>query len=712
MESNLPPLLEGVEMADQEVAVNPFQVTKAVDFSDEQIQSLWVDFPEEGGFFEMAKPTSPMPMLILGGKGSGKTHLMRYFSSSLQALRHPGDVPWGIRREGFLGIYLRCGGLNASRFAGKGQDSDIWRTVFQYYMDIWIAQLTLRTVLEVLGDSLQSVEAFLCRRILELFDVPPVFGDDPSLRGLISLLHNIQRAVDNSVNNCVITRKLDVQIACSPARLIFGIPQILEIDVAAFRGLTFLYLIDEFENLQAEQQKYINTLVREKEAPCTFKIGARLYGLRTMQTFSADEEIKEGSEYERLPLDARIRTRKEDYRTFSTDLVLRRLSESGYADASINSKAGIEGYFENLSSGRFREKDTLFVEKKGPLRAYFEKLRKQLRDASGSGAAPGISKASAIEDAIQFLSCPGYPLLEKVNIYLLYQAWSRGESLPEAASAIGRQCKVFVESGTDLGIEPEGDLDETDVGAAETGDAYARTFAHYHADLLAQLYKDYRRRPSYFGFDTFVELSHGLPRNLLVILKNVFTWGRFRGEEPFSGGLISVESQDRGVRDASEWFFHDARIAGPEGRVIRDSIARLAVFFREYRFSDKPAEVALASFSFDPSQISQEAQGVIDLAEKWSLLVSVTGGQKDRNSMRVDSKYQLSRMLSPRWDLPVARRGTIPLLPEEINAIFGPSWSGDFRSLLQRRIEKLNVPFGRGYESRDQLSLFDRMIQS
>src|SRR5580698_8636200 len=110
----------------KDTAVNPFNITKAVDFSDQEINDYWVDIPAGDGFAAMAKPTSPMPMLILGGKGSGKTHLMRYFSYPLQRIRHAKDVIGGIQKERYIGIYLRCGGLNSARFSGKGQAEEVW----------------------------------------------------------------------------------------------------------------------------------------------------------------------------------------------------------------------------------------------------------------------------------------------------------------------------------------------------------------------------------------------------------------------------------------------------------------------------------------------------------------------------------------------------------------------------------------------------------
>ena len=80
-----------------ETPTNPFNITKAVDFNDQEINDYWVDIPSGEGFAAMAKPTSPMPMLILGGKGSGKTHLMRYFSYPLQRIRYGKDVLGGIK---------------------------------------------------------------------------------------------------------------------------------------------------------------------------------------------------------------------------------------------------------------------------------------------------------------------------------------------------------------------------------------------------------------------------------------------------------------------------------------------------------------------------------------------------------------------------------------------------------------------------------------
>src|SRR5256885_3507554 len=106
---------------------NPFDLNKASDFSDEEIAEQWVDFSDApGGLLGILKPTLRMPMLLLGGKGSGKTHLMRYCSAPVQAARRAGNLALAVEQDGYLGVYIRADGLNTDKFSGKGQTVEYW----------------------------------------------------------------------------------------------------------------------------------------------------------------------------------------------------------------------------------------------------------------------------------------------------------------------------------------------------------------------------------------------------------------------------------------------------------------------------------------------------------------------------------------------------------------------------------------------------------
>lgn len=132
---------------------------------------------------------------------------------------------------------------------------------------------------------------------------------------------------------------------------------------------------------------------------------------------------------------------------------------------------------------------------------------------------------------------------------------------------------------------------------------------------------------------------------------------------------------------------------GIDGITIRAAVSRLATLFREVRFADKPSECSVIAFSTDLSKVTREAARIIDLAEQWSLLVSIIGGQRDKNSRRIDAKYELNRMLSPYWDLPIHRRGTLTLTPEIVTSIFDGTRADRFDTLLPSFTRNMVAPW-------------------
>ena len=173
METNLRALLDRDAKS---VSMNPFGVTKSDDFSNEEINRFWI---EPGGVpaSHLLKPTRLMPMQVIGGKGSGKTHLLRHFSFAAQTMARQDSGLASIAKQGYLGVYVRCDGLNAARFAGKSQPDDTWLAVFQYFLDLWLAQALLTQLLngtDEVGDSNRELlNTEVPKAICELLDEPP-----------------------------------------------------------------------------------------------------------------------------------------------------------------------------------------------------------------------------------------------------------------------------------------------------------------------------------------------------------------------------------------------------------------------------------------------------------------------------------------------------------------------------------------------------------
>jgi hypothetical protein len=623
---------------------NPFMITKSVDFTDEEIMSYWVDLSSEGGFVDLLNPASPMPMFILGGKGSGKTHVMRYMSFPVQKLRYGSELVQKITADGYIGLYMRCGGLNSSRFRGKGQSEEIWRDVFAYQLEIWLAQIVIQVTRELTTYHPidKSVENSIARSASELFDIA-VELSECTLKGLANYLCELQRQLNVAVNNVSLTKTLDLRIHATPGSLVFGLPRILSDQIGILSQVSFLYLIDEFENLTDYQQVHINTLLRERQPPASFRIGGRLYGVKTQLTNSGDEENKEDSEFELINLDDRLRKNEIQYSQFAKKLIMKRLLESGLLATPLMEDKQINAFLSKSLSqfacdGMMREETKYVIEKyAGRDTPWIKHLRDKLKKAIGRRGCIAVTSEMQIDEIVKTLAYPSIPILEKLNCLIFYQNAKPGKSSKNGNDSLSLAKKIKEDC-------------ESYVANEDRKSNYGTSFQHYRLDMLAQLLRESDRSMVYAGAETFIAISWGIPRNLLVLFKNVYEWAVFKGEKPFTSTPISLTAQNAGVREAANWFFRDSRMSGSDGRLVLDSVHRLGELFREIQYSDKPSECELTTFSFDASKASDEAIRIIQLAINYSLLVEVSK-QSDRNSQRIDRKLQISRMIAPRWEL-------------------------------------------------------------
>jgi len=658
---------------------NPFDGVKANDLSDRQIQDYWVDFYGIPGVFGRIKPSSPTPIVIYGGKGSGKTHLMRYLSFPIQRMRLTAEamsLQAGLVRDQYLGLFVRAGGLNAARFSGKSQSVERWREVFAYHMELWLGRVVLQTFREVLTaetNAVDSERAFV-RLALDLFDEAPEL-DAPTFDNLERALSRLLKECDLAINNAAQGR-FDVRITVSRGALIFGLPRAARTVLSYLNDVRFIYLIDELENFGPEHQKYIHTLIREREEPVSFRIGVRLYGMRTHETFGSGEENRAGSEFEVVHLDQEIRsmplTRLKD---IAASLVSKRLEETGFVRVS---PGNIAAFFEDPSEKELIDATNQSVlEKDGQRERYWLRhLRDQLRVGVLRRSAPGVD-ADNIESLLSILQVPDDPFLEKVNVFLFYRKWNEQIDLVAAAEQIRESCLEY--------------------SASKKGSQHEKLLRHFRADIVAQMLRDEKQPQRYIGFETYVRMAAGLPRCLLSILSNIYSWALFFGESPFEGiHRISIRAQQEGVDQASDWFFEDARAPGKEGALIRKAMTRIGEVLREIRFSDKPSECSISSFSADITTSTEAAANLLKRAELWSMLVRTEAGQHDRNTGRVDEKYQIHPLLAPRWDLPTVSRGALALSGTETSALFDDAHSAGFVEMKAKRLERMTAPsFGR-----------------
>jgi len=265
-------------------------------------------------------------------------------------------------------------------------------------------------------------------------------------------------------------------------------------------------------------------------------------------------------------------------------------------------------------------------------------------------------------------------LKEQIS-FLFYRAWKKNEkNLVKNSVEIKNECKQFLSA-------PSKEM------------RHAIVLDKFKNDIISQLILECGRHLYYTGLDSFITMSAGIPRIFLITLKHIYRWSSFNGEAPFQGGIISLESQRKGVLDAAEWFFEDAK-PGREGAMVKNSISRLAQFMRQIRYSDLPPECSITAFSVNLTELKPETAEIIELARQYSYLIH-DGDRPEKNSKRLDPKYKLNGILAPKWALPIYKRGELKLSKREAEAIFTTSPETKFQVVLKQRLYRYNAPFGR-----------------
>ena len=669
---------------------NPFDLTKASDYSDRQVMDFWVDMATgQNSLVNFLKPKSKVPMFLLGGKGSGKTHLMRYCSSTVQALRYNG-LRQAVETEKYIGTYTNADGLNVHRFKGKGQSDEVWETVFAYSFELWLTGTLLDSfrpslVDQELGDP-QWQSSFVSQ-VGQLFNSglsPHTFDYDSLSREIAER----RKTVDSVVNNSAITRRIDgFNIDFNPGALIFGVPKIISSICSFSSDALFIFLIDEIENFTSQQQKFLNTLVRYRRDNVSFRIGARLYGIKTFETLGSGEPIKRDAEFEAVYLDAMLRERNAQYEGLAANLILKRLEAAKLLSPAV--AGSLSSQFQELEPENFYQAAALEItrvrDSTGKERPHFQRFRKFAERIIGD--------KEIVSSIISMLAVPSNPLLEKTNILVFYKRLSKRADLFAVAACVQKDLHLLLTEGA---------------GSAQE---YHETYSHFSSDLLAQLARDYGKKPVYAGFKSLVRISQGVPRNLLSLLKHIYRRSLFLGESPFEKGPISIEAQVQGVSDSAAWFWEDAQ-PDAHGTLVRNAVENLATLLRTIRYSDNPAECDLCTFKVNLSELTSDSLSILKMAENWSFLLRVSGNSSSKNDDRVLTQFQINPMLAARWGVSESRRGVLELKSAQAETLLCASEGQVVQDVIIERTEGMILPklleqkFG-GMNSDKQSGLFD-----
>ena len=664
--------------------VNPFSLVRASDYTDDQINRLWVDIGQDS-VEAIIEPWSRISKFILGGKGTGKTHLLRYYSYPAARLRRQEDSGIDIiKDQKFLATFLRATGVDAARFEMNSSSNGKWQQLFGIYLELRLAEGVVDALCDIKctssNDSFDDA-AFLAQIRQTVIDKS--LNEISDLEEFNAWLIGQRRIIDDAINNAAFTGNLDIRVPFAIGSLCLPINDAIASWNRDLAEIPLIYLIDEIENFSASQQQVVNTLIRYGESKATFRVTGRLYSRKTQATLASGEKNREGSEFKTVHLDEILRGHT-GYADFAKKFIMKRLHSSKVL-SSDNKTAEDEkdpsSFFEQIDSKDF-------------FSLAFEQLKIQPDNSNLIGNFHNELSYIYPENSytISLTLTEGLPpLLQRLNMLLFCKKHKK-------------DLNADLELSKDIKNDSENFIEDNSC----TKPYYRTAYGHYKYDLFAQICRESSKSLGvpYAGFDTFLHMSSGNPRSLLIILGHVYSIATFKGLSFAEGTETPISIQTSAAREASRFMYEADSNFGEKSDIAREAVSRLATLLRTARYALNIPEVSPLALSFSDSELTAKAREVLSSALNYSFIFEIGKGRPDRNSLKHHRKIQLNPLLSAKWQLPTSRRGDISLNGATLNSIFDPSSAHDFDSNLKALNNRWNQPFKKHPKQTIQRELF------
>lgn len=655
--------------------VNPFALVRASEFTDDQINELWVELGAQL-VEKVIEPTSINSKYILGGKGTGKTHLLRYHSYQVARRRLANESGLEVLSKlGYLAVFLRTTALDAARFEAIDGVRVNWQMLFGVYLELRLAESVLEAVCDIkstspeqefddmafikkMGETLTSSTVLECRSV-----------DD------FRIWVTIQRkSFDASINDAAFSGELDLSMPFAVGALSLPIKDALAVLHPSFANIPLLYLLDEIENLSEYQQQVINSLIRYGEGRATFRVTGRLYARKTLATIGGGEENRPGSEFAVTLLDPILKDHHK-YPEFARNFVISRLRPKAGEKLNIRSL-----FCEVKSDNYFNDAfEQLGIAGEPPFISSFSRML---------GIPTKGFRKHPLYEVVRTLTQRVPIVLAKLNILIFAKRYKHGDNPLTLSTEVAAEAQAYLKG-------------------ARTG-TYANAYGHYKGDLFAQICREARQDANvpYAGWEIFLDMSSGNPRNLLVVLGEAYSIAAFRELTFAPESPLPIDLQTAAAEEAARFMFEQDANYGSNSDLAKTAVGRLGSLLRTARYSLNIPEVSPLAVSFSNESLTPQATDVLKFALNYSLVFEVSEGRADRNSDQLIRKIHLNPMLSPKWGLGTGRRGDISLNEELVNAVFDPNRKHQFESCLKTLSMKWNDPFSTSSNEATQAKLF------
>ena len=607
---------------------NPFSVHRAEYMKN--LRKYYVPFKDFSASIDKA-------VVIVGGRGTGKSmfFLCNSWREQYAATKESGDSP--IRdflKLRQIGVYYKVDSTFVGAMASDDPSSQNWHGFFNTYFSICLL-LELLPLIQLLHEN-GVIDRVVLNNISKAYS--------RSVRGATKAYST----VDDIRRDCeLVIQEIEDLINCltidqqpfrptQPGTIYKSIINELH-SVPDLSEIVFKVYIDEYESFSIDQQRIINTLIKQSDRHLIYNISMRHNGMKTQETLGENEIIQPTHDFNLFNFDDLLVG--QNYEAVLKDICKKRF-ELFFSDAEIEHEekhTDIEYYLSEYNATKevqrfdgknlkFKQKLEDFIREQCSINDDTEEMVKAL-----CYDAPIIN--ARLHLALLMRASHFRPTIDE--LYRSFLAWKRDEKNP-----LAKKYRDWLHN-------------------AKNG-------------IIFLLAKECGIPKWYYGFDTFVSLSSGVVRYFLELCEQAFNIAMIEGFEWTNPQPISCEIQTRAAKYVSQYKINEIASYPVCGKRLRIFIQCFGEICRDLHRNDNNTlgEPEVNHFTTESLQLSVDVEKYLSDAVTWLVLQRLPQ-TKSKESIRTDIlDYHMNKIYTPYFEISYNKKRKIKLSVGQLKDLF------------------------------------------
>jgi hypothetical protein len=620
--------------------------------AEELGSDVWEQFVIPPFYDRLDLTTARKPRLIIGGRGCGKTMLLRYLSHQTMFSRLRPQIPISAIKH--IGLYWRADTQFMNLMSGRGIEQSVWQTAFVHTAALALGVEVLSSLRSMAASSLAVVKD----HDIDSLDFTKLRAFDSTLPVKLDALFDCleikvweMQAWVNDVLKAPEPRFL------AGEKFVGALIQEIKSQLPQLADANYFVYIDEYENLRLYQQTIINTWLKHSQTPLIFNLAIKRNAFETQST-TGPESLSNIHDYRIHDLELEI---ESDFPLFAAEILFLQLALARQ-DVPVDPQV-------------LRDPARL-NERKDP--RYIHRVRTQ-----ASTLFPGVTQEQMAKSVFDSPS-----VLSKLRDRIKHALAAKGSQLepdeflkpgfPEAS--VVSPALIYRKNLSDFAILQE-------LRKLEAGDSndFTGTREWVHNNFIGsylQLFEPHSRPcPFYAGFQAFCQLSHGNLRHLLELCHQSIS----RVDEWEPGQPVPIEIQADAAREASASFLREVRSCGPLGVQLYTFVLRLGSLFAIAHQRPTQSEPEQTHFSIGDGigQLEQRDHVFLREAVKWSVLYEEEETKKKGGADPENVEYVLDPIYAPYFHISYRKRRKMKLKTDDVVVLIRGTYD-QVKDLLKR----------------------------